>query len=617
VERKLAAILAADVVGYTALMERDEAGTFERLKRCQQDLFEPEIAARGGRIFKLMGDGFLAEFLSVVDAVECAVSLQRGMAERNASLPDDQRFKLRVGVNLGEVIVDGQDRYGESVNIAARLQQLSDPGDIYLSGKVASEVAKKTIFGFEPLGEQRVKNIAEPILVYRLKHDVTVRTPNPAAGALPERRVDKPSIAVLPFVDMSADRDQDYLCEGLAEELINTLANVDGLRVAARSASFQFSAAGADLRAIGGRLGVETLLEGSVRKAGDRLRITVHLVDAAAGDHRWSRRFDRMAGDIFEIQDEIAESVATSLRGSVLSRREKEVLLRPQTRTEAYEFYLRGRQHLARLTRPDLEIAQEMFGRALELDADYGPASAGLAAAHATLYEWFGARDEDLAGAEQASERALQVAPDLAETHAARGFALSLLRRYADAAKAFEEAIRINPHLFDAYYYFARAAFAHGEIERSAELFQKAADVRLEDFQSTCLLGQSLGMLGRKDEAREAMRETIKRVDHMLTLNPFDSRALSLGSLALFEDGQVERAMEWIRRALALFPDDMSVLINGACLQARAGRKEEALDLLERVFARGWGKRDWIEHDPDYDSLRGNPRFEALLSRLR
>jgi non-specific serine/threonine protein kinase len=416
---------------------------------------------------------------------------------------------------------------------------------------------------------------------------------------------------------MSPDRDQDYLCEGLAEELINALTHVDGLRVAARTASFQFRASGADVREVGRHLGVGTLLEGSVRKAGDRLRVTVQLIEVATGYHRWSQRFDRMLDDVFAIQDEIAESVATSLRGNVLNGREKQALLRPQTGVGAYEYYLRGRQHLPRLTRPHLETSGEMFERAIELDAGYGPAWAGLAMVHATLYEWYGAKEDDLVTAERASHRALELAPDLAEAHVARGCALSLSRRYEEAAREFEGASRLNPNLFDAYYYFARTSFACGEIERSAELFRKAADVRQEDFQSPMLLGQSLRMLGRHDEGRDASREGVRRAEHVLVLNPVDGRALSMGAVHLLEDGQTARALEWSQRALELYPDDMGTLLNGACLRARLGLKEEALELLERVFARGWGKRDWVEHDPDYDILRDDPRFKRLLAKLK
>jgi adenylate cyclase len=425
------------------------------------------------------------------------------------------------------------------------------------------------------------------------------------------------AIAVLPFADMSPGRDQDYLCEGLAEELINALTQIDGLRVVSRTASFQFRGAGADIREVGRHLGVGTLLEGSVRKADDRLRVTVQLIEISTGFHRWSQRFDRKLDDVFAIQDEIAESVATSLRGSVLSGREKQSLLRPQTGAEAYEYYLRGRQHLPRMTQPDLERSGEMFERAIELDADYSPAYAGLAAVHATLYEWFGSREDDLSRAERASQRALELAPDLAEAYVARGFVLSLSRCYDEAAEEFEQAIRLNPHLFDAYYYFARASFARGDVNRSADLFRKAAEVRPEDFQSAMLQGQSLRMLGRVEEARNSAREGIRRAEHMLMLNPNDGRALSLGSGSLFEDGQRERAVEWAKRSLELYPDDMGTLINAACLYAKAGQKEEAMELLERALTRGWGKRDWIEHDSDYDSLRDHPRFKKLLAGLK
>jgi adenylate cyclase len=442
-------------------------------------------------------------------------------------------------------------------------------------------------------------------------------TPGEEGGPQPLPGPGIPAIAVLPFADMSPDRDQDYLCEGLAEELINALTHVDGLRVASRTASFQYRASGADVREVGRQLGVGTLLEGSVRKADDRLRVTVQLIETATGYHRWSQRFDRKLDDVFAIQDEIAQTVATSLRGSDLSRREKQALLRPHTAAAAYEYYLRGRQHLPRLTQPELEKSAEMFEHAIALDAGYAPALAGLAAVHATMYEWFGAKEADLIKAERTSQRALELAPGLADAHVARGFTLSLSGCYDDAAREFEAAIHINPNFFDAFYYFARASFASGDIQRSAELFRRAGELCLEDFQSPMLLGQSLRMLGRREEADRATREGIRRAELNLALNPTDGRALSLGSGALFEDGQTERALEWSQRSLALYPEDMGSLINAACLRAKLCQKEKALELLERVFARGWGKRDWVEHDPDYDILRDDPRFQNLLAKLK
>lgn len=447
--------------------------------------------------------------------------------------------------------------------------------------------------------------------VAQLSQATAAAVPTPAPSA------DVSAIAVLPFADMSVERDQDYLCEGLAEELINVLAQMDGLRVVSRTAAFQFRSSGANIQEIGRQLGVGTLLEGSVRKAGDQLRVTVQLIEVASGYHRWSQRFDRTLNDVFAIQDEIAQSVAQSLRGGVLSRREKQALSRPHTAPAAYEYYLRGRQHLPRMTEDGLNKSGAMFRRAIELDAHYSPAYAGLAMVHATRYEWFGGKDEDCITAEKASKKALELAPELAEAHAARGFALSLERRYKEAAAEFEHALQLSPHLFDAYYYYARLCFAAGDAAKSVELFRKAADARQEDCQAPLLLSLPLRVLGRKAESRLAAQEGIRRAERLLMLNPVDSRALSLGACAFLDVGEPQRALEWTRRALDCDPDGMSVLINAACVHARLGNKEEALVLLERVFAKGWGKRDWIEHDPDYDSLRNEPRFKELLAGLK
>jgi TolB-like protein/tetratricopeptide (TPR) repeat protein len=415
---------------------------------------------------------------------------------------------------------------------------------------------------------------------------------------------------------MSPGRDQEYFCDGLSEELIDALSHVDGLRVAARSASFRFRGAGVDLAEAGRQLGVGSIVEGSVRKAGDRLRITVQLIDVASGFHRWSQRFDRKLGDIFAIQDEIAASVATTLRGGELTGPEQRALRRPATGAEPYEYFLRGRQSLHRMRRPDLERSCEMFSQAIDLDANYAPAWAGLATVHALLYEWWGSNQGDLVRADQASETAMRLAPQLADAHVARGLALAQHRRYEDAFVQFEAGIRINPNLYDACYYYGRACFASGAIERSAELFGRAAELNPEDFQSRFLMGQSLSMLGRHEEAQRANRDSLARAERALALNPDDGRVLALGSGALQYDGQVERARQWAQRALEVDANDMNALLNAACLHAKLGEKERALELLERACGRGWGKRDWIENDPDYDRLRDDPRFQALMAKL-
>lgn len=425
-----------------------------------------------------------------------------------------------------------------------------------------------------------------------------------------------PSIAVLPFADMSSRRDQDYLCEGIAEELINSLTHIEGLRIAARSSSFQFKGSGVDIRAVGERLGVATVLEGSVRKIGERIRVGVQLVNVADGYHLWSERYDRKLEDVFAIEDEIAECVATALRG-VLSPQEREALRRPETAPETYEYFLRGRKLLNQFERTALELAGRMFERAIELDPNYAPAWAGLADAHTWMYQWWGGDEEDLEAADRASSHALELNPDLSDARASRGFVLASRGHYDAAYKEFDEAMRLNPNSFFSFYYHARTRFAAGEIERSADLFRKASEVRLEDFQSVILLGQSLEMLGRREAAVAAFREGVQRAERRLEFEPDDVRALALGAQAVSRLGEHDRALRWSNRALGLHPSDQSVLTNAACLRAKLGMKEEALELLELAFSKGFGKRDWIANDPDYDSLRDEPRFQALLEKLR
>lgn len=283
---------------------------------------------------------------------------------------------------------------------------------------------------------------------------------------------------------------------------------------------------------------------------------------------------------------------------------------------QAYDYYLQGRQHLGRMMQRGLEASRAMFVRALELDSGYAPAWAGLATVRACLYEWFDPRQLGLARADYASRRALEAAPRLAEAHVARGLARSLSRHYDEAVGEFDTAIRLNPYLFDAYYYFARTVFARGDMVRAAELFGLATQLRPEDFQSPMLLGTAARALGQEHVAYDAVRAGIRRAEQVLALNPHDGRALSLGAGALIDAGETQRALEWSKRCLDLYPNDASALVNVACVHARVGQKSEALDLLDRLSARGCGKRDWIVNDPDYASLRNEPRFQRLLSQL-
>ena len=423
------------------------------------------------------------------------------------------------------------------------------------------------------------------------------------------------SVAVLPFLDLSPQKDQAYLCDGIAEELINTLTQLEGLRVVARSSSFQFKAENADVRAIGARLEVDAIVEGGVRKAGDRLRVTVQLVDVANSSPRWSHRFDGTLGDVFDIQDQIAAGVALALRG-MLSPQERDALRRPETTPEAYEHFLRGRQLAAELTSRSFDAAEREFRRAIELDPHYAPAHAGLAELYSWSVEWLARGDTVRQAADLASQRALELAPELSESHVARGSVLAMQGDYLGAAHEFQEAIRLSPNSFDAHYLYARSTFDAGNYAESIELYRRAAELRPEDVSSAILVQWPLRRLGRLGEIPAVLQEGIRRAERQIELNPQDARALIFGAVALMDQGQRERALEWGLRALAAAPEEPSILINAINVYVRAGMKEEAMVCLEKVFGRGHGKRESLDRDADYDFLRDHPRFPALLARV-
>jgi adenylate cyclase len=389
---------------------------------------------------------------------------------------------------------------------------------------------------------------------------------------------------------------------------MNALGQLNNLRVVARTSSFSFKGKNVDVRDIGKALNVSTILEGSVRKSGKRLRIVTQLINTSSGSQLWSNLYDRELEDIFSIQEDIARSVATAING-FLTGEEKETIRRPETVVEAYEYFLKGRQLFHNL---NLNAASDMFRKAIQLDSEYALAYAGLADALSWLYEWEGRRQSDLAEAEESSLKALALSPNLAESHSSRGYILALGKKYDEAEREFQEAIRLNSNCYDAYYLYGRSSFARGDMEKSAEMFLKASEVRQEDFQSLILLAQSLHVMG-KDNVKDVIRKGISKARKQLEINPGDVRVLALGSGSLYDIGEKEEAFQWIRRAFELYPDDAGTLFNAACLYAKDGKKEQALILLERAFAKGYGNKEWIEKDPDYDSLRNEPRFKALL----
>jgi len=370
-----------------------------------------------------------------------------------------------------------------------------------------------------------------------------------------------------------------------------------------------------DAREIGRRLGVETLLDGSVRKAGKRVRISVQLIDAQNGYQLWSERFDREIEDIFAIQDEIARSVLESL-GLALTEREEFRFLKPSTENvEAYEFYLRGRKLYHKWTRKTVEFARHMFERAVSIDPNFAAAWAGLANAYVDLFRW-GRKAEDLEQAQRASERALKLNPKSAEAHVSVGQALAIQRRFSEAATAFERAIKQDPTLYEGYYLYARVMFEFGDIEQAASLFEKAHAVRPDEYESGPLRAQALTELGRQVEARRANELAVEWIEKYLELNPDEARPYSLGASVLIRLGETERSKQWTQQAMTLAPDDPLVLYNAACNFALLGESDRALDELECALEAGVAIGDWIQDDPDFVNVRNHPRFQAIVKRI-
>jgi TolB-like protein/Flp pilus assembly protein TadD len=426
----------------------------------------------------------------------------------------------------------------------------------------------------------------------------------------------RPSIAVLPFVDMSPERDQGFFCEGVAEEILNALTRIPQLEVAARSSSFLYNAGAGDVRKVGRELGVKTILEGSVRKHGSQLRVTAQLVKTADGYHLWSKTFDSELQDVFAIQDEIAKSIAGSLLERLTPQEHSAIKTTESTDVGAYEYYLRGRQFFKRFSKTDIEYALQMFRQAIRIDESFALAWAGYADCYSFLVMYADPKPGYQRKAAEASAKALNLDPTLAEAHASRGLACLICAEFDAAEGEFEQAIELNPRLFEAYYYFGRTRFHQGRLEDAIALFKKAGEVDPTDYQSRCLRVQILRGMDRNEEACKEAVEAIDVIEKHLRWNPDDARAYHLGAGALITTGDVDRARRWLKRAIEIDPDDPVVLYNVACNLATLGEAGEAIDYLGRAIEHGTVNSAWMRNDEDLASLRTNPRYTEMLAEL-
>ncbi len=575
-ERRLVAILAADVVGYSRLMEADEVGTLGALKGHRDELINPRVADHHGSIVKLMGDGALVEFASVVDAVECALAIQRGMAERNAEITKERRIDLRIGVHLGDVIVESEDIYGDGVNVAARLEGLSEPGGICISQQAFDQIETKLDLRYEDLGDQRVKNIARPVHAYRIRPDSTqprraffhkARRNLAAIAALlvlglaavmawqfwsPEPASATSSIAVLPFDNIGGEESTGLLADGITEDIITDLARFPEFEVVARHSTEVHKGKAVDVREVGRALNVRYVLEGSIQRQQGRVRIAAQLLDAASGNHLWSERWDRPAEDVFAVQTEIAELVANQLGGGtgLVLRAERNLARRkrPENLT-AYELYLLGGEKLEQLTPESIGESIRLLTRAVELDPGLARAWVELYHAH-SLSRYFGIEDAETAmeAGMNAAKRAVALDPGDAEAHSVLGSALAERGESALAKASFDTSLRLAPNAFEILAFYAAWAADLGEAGRGAEMADRAVRINPNyPTWSAQIFGSTYFAVGRYEDA-------LQMLGRLTPENYGDfgwvARAGALASL-----GRTAEAEAAVRQALERFPD--------------------------------------------------------------
>jgi adenylate cyclase len=575
-ERRLAAILAADVVGYSRLMGADEAGTLNRLKALRQEHIEPCIDEHRGRLVKLMGDGALIEFASAVDAVECAIAVQACVAARNRDLPERERLEFRIGINIGDVIVEGDDIYGDGVNIAARLEGLAEPGGVCVSGVVRDSVKNKLEAGFEDLGEKTVKNIAEPVRTYRVvtAAEASERPPAaaPTAGELP----DKPAIAVLPFDNMSGDAEQDYFADGITEDIITALSRFQALIVIARNSVFTYKGQAVRVQDVARDLGVHYVVEGSVRKAGSRVRVTVQLVDAASGNHIWAERYDRDLIDVFDLQDELTQAIVATLPGRLESADVLRVKHKPISNLGAYDLVLRAKLCHHRGSREDNSEGLALLDKAIELDPDYASAYAwkactlgqamargyvdDIAATDAICYETvkqgYVLDDNDIEclrilceirmeqarfdEAEQFNAKVFKLNPNDPRILAQRGELMTWLGRAEEGARWVETAMRIDPYEAESWaHLLGRALFSCQRYEAALEAFKHLPKVKYAHlaYKAACY-----AYLGQDEEARAQAAD-------LLAMKPDFSAGDFVAALTYKQQRDSDHLLDGLRKA--------------------------------------------------------------------
>ena len=549
-KRRLAAILAADVVGYSRLMSADEAGTLAALKTCRRTLFDPKIAEYGGRVVKLMGDGALAEFPSAVHAVQCATEIQQNLAERYADTSGQPQIRFRIGINLGDIIIDGDDIYGDGVNIAARLEGLAESGGICIASSIYDQLEGKLEIVFEDGGKHQVKNIPRPVHVWRWRPSGAVAEQPAQHGAVPPPS-DKPSIAVLPFENMSGDPEQEYFSDGITEDIITELSRYPDFLVIARNSTFVYKHKRVDLREIARSLGVQSVLEGSVRRAGKNVRISAQLIDAATGAHLWAERYDRTLEDIFAVQDEITETIVGALGVTLQEARVRRAMRRDPGSLDAYDKTLQAWAHFQRYNKEDNSEARRLAGEAVELDPDYARAHAIVSWAYLMDFSsrWVDDPDQALEQAHKSARTAVSLDDHNAYAHLGLGASENWLRRHDRAIASSQRAIELNPNDADSHAHFANVLVFAGRTDDALEELGTA--MRLNPHYP----GSYLQFLGRAYFTQRRYEEAEAAFERAVTVNPGWPWAHLLLAAARAALGKIEDAEAGVAEARKLSPN--------------------------------------------------------------
>jgi TolB-like protein/class 3 adenylate cyclase/Tfp pilus assembly protein PilF len=567
VQRRLAAILAVDVVGYSRLMGADEPGTLARLMALRRELFEPATKRFGGRIFKTTGDGALAEFPSAADAVSCAVDIQRELAARNAGEPEDQRIELRIGVSLGDVMVAGADLYGNGVNVAARMEGLADPGGVCISGNVHEHVSGAVGLVFDDLGEQQVKNIERPVRCFRVWPALAADAEPQPARPRTSTRSERPAIAVLPFTNMSGDLEQEYFADGMVEDIITGLSRIRWLTVIARNSTFAYKGKAPDIREVGRELAVRYVLEGSVRKAADRVRITAQLIEAETGGHLWADRFDGSLADVFDLLDQITAGVVAAIEPSVRRAETERAKRKRPDNLDVYDLYLRALDRVSSYTPAGRAAALEMLEAAIALDPNYAEAQGVAAFCLQQRFLWGGRAPEDRTAALCHAEAVAGSQTDDATALAFAAFAMSSLAGSHDAAFAMlDRALAHNPSSAMAHTVMAMVNSILGRHDRAEEHGTRA--LRLSPFDPLRFIPEfAVASAKLSDDDDEAALAGMRRA---LAANPSFVPARTVEAVCLVRLGRNEEARESVRRVLELSPDTRVATLRERLINAHA-----------------------------------------------